>query len=153
MTCFVERIVEPKRSSCYIARRSGPVAVTFPTVLLGAGADRPTNTYKPMTGPAFRKAIMSPLPLRSVALAIDSGVSAQFLMNLGVRSINGLRNSILGPGEHLEADSRFTRAVSVLSRLQLINAVHVRVASAQPGVEHGEISPDMVDMHHAISGM
>ncbi len=102
----------------------------------GRFTDRPTITYKPMTGPAFRKAIMSPLPLRNVALAIDSGVSAHFLVHLGVRSMNGLRNSILGPGEHLEADSRFTRAVSVLSRLQLLNALHVRVASPQPGADN-----------------
>lgn len=99
----------------------------------GRFTDRPTITYKPMTGPAFRKAIMSPLPPGNVALAIDSGVSAQFLMHLGVRSMNGLRNTILGPGERLEADSGFTRAVSALSRLQLLNAVHVRITPAHPG--------------------
>lgn len=98
--------------------------------LSGKYTDRPTITYKPMTGASFRKAIMSPLPLRSVALALDSGVSAQFLMNLGVRSINGVRNSAIGPSDQKGADMNFTRVVETLAKLQLHNAIH---AHADPG--------------------
>ena len=88
--------------------------------------DRPTITYKPMTGAPFRKAVLSPIPIRNVMLGLDSGISAEFLVSLGVRSINGLRNGSMFPRDHQSAAKEFRRAVEILSQLQLANAVHVR---------------------------
>jgi predicted small lipoprotein YifL len=92
----------------------------------GKYTDRPTITYKPMTGAPFRRAVMLPMPLRNVALGIESGISANFLVSLGVRSINGLRNEYLTPMEHKPAEDDFTRVVKIISQLQLANAVHVK---------------------------
>ncbi len=98
----------------------------------GKYTDRPTITYKPMTGAPFRKGVMSPLPLRSVALGIESGISANFLVSLGVRAVNGQRNEALSPQGHVMAQSGFQRVVELLSQLQLANGVHVR-SESQPG--------------------
>lgn len=100
---------------------------TFGVGVSGKYTDRPTITYKPMTGAPFRKAVMSPMPLRNVALGIETGVSANFLLNLGVRSINGLNNETLTPQEHQPSAAAFRRVVEIIGQLQVANAVHVRI--------------------------
>ena len=50
----------------------------------GKYTDRPTITYRPMTGTPFRKGVMSPMSLTNVMLSIESGASAEFLFRLGV---------------------------------------------------------------------
>lgn len=109
---------------------------TFGAGVSGKYTDRPTITYKPMTGAPFRRAVMSPMPPRNVALGIESGISANFLISLGVRSINGLRNETLTPQGHHPASAEFTRVVDLLSRLQVANAVHVK---HQPAARGGEV--------------
>ncbi len=93
--------------------------------------DRPTITYKPMTGAPFRLGVMSALPVRNIMVGLDTGISAKFLFNLGVRSINGLRNSTLTASGSVPAQEGFKRAVEIISLLQLENAVRVRVEHAQ----------------------
>lgn len=101
----------------------------------GKYTDRPTITYKPMSGAPFRRAVMSPMPLRNALLGIESGMSANFLVNLGVRSINSLRNENIGSQTHQPAGQGFRRAVDLLSQLQAANAVHMRFI---PGSQVGE---------------
>jgi hypothetical protein len=101
----------------------------------GKYTDRPTITYKPMSGAPFRKAVMSPMPLRNVVLSLESGVSANFLVNLGVRSINGLRNETLSPQGHLPAEKSFKRVVEIIAQLQRANAVHMRTEPTHKGGE------------------
>lgn len=96
----------------------------------GRYTDRPTITYKPMTGSPFRKGVISPLPLRNVLNGLESGVSSQFMFSLGVRSINGLRNAAVGLKGNIPVQPEFNRVAEIIAHLQLVNALHLR---AEPG--------------------
>lgn len=91
----------------------------------GKYTDRPTITYRPLTGNAFRKGVISPIPVRNMLYGLNAGISANFLFTLSVRAINGLRNEAHLPGTHLSAQSSFQRVVQIISRLQMLDAVHV----------------------------
>lgn len=87
--------------------------------------DRPTVTYRPLTGKAFFRGIMSPVPLQNILASIESGASAEFVLSLGVRSINGFRNESLTASGFRPADPEFRQAVKLLGALQVQNALHV----------------------------
>lgn len=91
----------------------------------GRYTDRPTITYKPLTGAPFLKGVMLPMPLSNVMLGVESGASVNFLFSLGVRSINGLRNERLTSRGYVPADPDYVRAVALLSELQMDGALHV----------------------------
>lgn len=119
-----------------ITDNNNPVLSNFSKLEFGASArytDRPTITYKPMTGASFRLGVMSALPVRNIMMGLDTGISAKFLFNLGVRSINGLRNATLTASGNVPAQEGFKRTVEIISHLQLESAVRVRV-------EHGQNS-------------
>jgi hypothetical protein len=127
----------------------------------GRYTDRPTITYKPMTGAPFRKGVMSALPLRNVMLGLDTGMSAQFMFSLGVRSINGLRNATLSSKGQMPAQEGFKRAVEILARLQLDNALRVRNENTPQG-KQGQIymtlggknaSPESLAMVRELQGL
>jgi len=101
--------------------------------LSGKYTDRPTITYRPMTGTSFLKGVMSPMPLRNVVRSIESGVSAAFILNLGVRSINGHRNEALSARGYKPAEPGFKRAVRILCDLQEANALIVESDQEIPG--------------------
>jgi hypothetical protein len=119
-----------------ITDNNNPVFGNFGRLEFGVSGrftDRPTVTYKPMTGSPFLKGVMSALPLRNILSGLDTGVSAQFLFNLGVRSLNGLRNASLSAKGSVSAQDEFKRAVEVLAQLQLAGAVRVRSEPPQNG--------------------
>ncbi|CCO24172.1 hypothetical protein [Maridesulfovibrio hydrothermalis] len=94
--------------------------------------DRPTTTYRPLTGLPFFRGVMSPMPLRNVLMSIESGASAEFFLTLGVRSINGLCNEMLTSNGYRVADPRFVRVVKLLAKLQALNALHIVREPLQP---------------------
>ena len=112
--------------------------------LSGKYTDRPTITYRPMTGAPFRRGVMSPMPLVNVMLSIESGASAEFLFRLGVRSINGLRNETFSSYGHIPSQPAFRRVVDIIARLQYLNAMHViarpagQLAERQAGQQVGQ---------------
>lgn len=101
----------------------------------GRYTDRPTITYRPLTGTAFRQGVISPIPVRNLLLGLDSGISAKFLFTLSVRRINGLRNEAHLPGTHVQGDSSFQRMVEILSGLQILDAVHITSRAPGPDQE------------------
>jgi len=105
---------------------------TFQLGMSGKFTDRPTITYRPMTGDVFLKGIMSPIPLQNILMGMDSGVSASFLMRFGVRNINGVRNEALRTDKNVPAESSFQRAVDIISRLQLLGTLHVTTRVVPP---------------------
>lgn len=119
-----------------ITDNNNPVLGNFGRLEFGVSTrytDRPTITYKPMTGAPFRRGVMSSLPVRNVMAGLDTGISAQFLFNLGVKSINGLRNASLTATGAASAHQGFVRAVEILARLQTENALRVRVEHRKNG--------------------
>lgn len=121
-----------------ITDNNNPVFGNFGKLEFGVSGrftDRPTVTYKPMTGAPFRTGIMSALPLRNVLNGLDTGISAQFLFHLGVRSINGLRNAALSTKGSVAAQPEFTRVAEILAQLQLEGALRARSDPPQQGRE------------------
>jgi len=121
-----------------ITDNNNPVLGNFGRLELGVSGrytDRPTITYKPMTGAPFRRGVMSALPVRNVMTGLDTGVSAQFLFNLGVRSLNGLRNASLSASGSQTAQDGFKRSAEILAQLQLAGALRVRTEPTQQGRE------------------
>ncbi len=121
-----------------ITSNNNPVLGSFGKLELGVTGrytDRPTITYKPMTGAPFRKGVMSALPLRNVLNGMDTGISAQFLFSLGMHSINGLRNATMSAHNSAPAQPGFKRVAEILSLLQLENALRIRNEQTQNGRE------------------
>lgn len=121
-----------------ITDNNNPVLGNFGRLEFGVSGrftDRPTVTYKPMTGAPFRRGVMSPLPVRNVLAGLDAGISAQFLFNLGVRAINGQRNGTLTAAGDMAAQDGFRRVAEILAQLQLAGALRVRIEAAPSGRE------------------
>ncbi|MBI4803709.1 MAG: hypothetical protein HY795_00570 [Desulfovibrio sp.] len=121
-----------------ITDNNNPVFGNFGRLEFGVSGrftDRPTVTYKPMTGTPFLKGIMYALPLRNILGGLDTGISAQFLFNLGVRSMNGLRNASLTAKGSASAQDEFRKAVELLAQLQLAGALRIRSEPSQSGKE------------------
>jgi len=57
----------------------------------GTFTDRPTITYKPVTGEQFNKSFMTPIPPGAILFLIQSGWPADLIYPITVDSINGLR--------------------------------------------------------------
>ncbi|NML43217.1 hypothetical protein HHL11_05605 [Ramlibacter sp. G-1-2-2] len=56
-------------------------------------SDKPTITYVPLTGDKFARSIMSPIPVPSVLLLLQSGYPADLVLRFCVNSVNGVENS------------------------------------------------------------
>lgn len=110
-------------------------AVTLEAGGSGKYTDRPTITYVPMTGSAFLRGVMLPIPARNIMLNIQSGVSADIILSLTVGGINGLRNEGVTTAGYRPADARFTRAVQLIRNLQLAGALNIKALRPVPGQE------------------
>lgn len=87
--------------------------------------DRPTITYRPLSGNDFFRGVMSPMPLRNLLASIESGASGEFLFNLGVRSINGLYNESFSFKGYKGAENAFSQVTELLAFLQERNGIHI----------------------------
>jgi hypothetical protein len=101
-----------------------------PTVS-GKYTDRPTITYVPMTGNAFIKSLLTPLSPENMMFAIQSGIPANMLFNLGVASINGLRNRSAPISGFRPAEEKFLRAVEIIRNLQNSGAIRVKTVKSK----------------------
>jgi hypothetical protein len=89
--------------------------------------DRPTITYVPMTGDKFLKGLVTPIDPRNIFFLLQSGYPADFVLDLTVESLNGVRNRSAAGGVVREADPDFVRALQLLREVQLAGAFGMRV--------------------------
>ena len=99
---------------------------------LGLGAtgtftDRPTITYMPLTGEKFLQSFLTPIHPARVFSLVQSGYAADFILELSVDSLNGLRNRPITIGSRQKADPEFFRALALLREIQDSGAVGLRV--------------------------
>jgi hypothetical protein len=80
--------------------------------------DRPTITYVPLTGSAFIRALMTPLPPASVFSTIQSGWPADSVLFASLISINGLKNQTSTVDGLVPPDPGFFRVIALIRAIQ-----------------------------------
>ncbi|HLB23703.1 MAG TPA: hypothetical protein VJP07_06390 [Dehalococcoidia bacterium] len=90
-------------------------------------ASNPTITYVPLTGSKFLRGLLDPVPPSTVLYLIQVGYPADFILELGVESIGGLRNRSDHAGEETKADPEFLRLAMLLRRIQERRGIALRV--------------------------
>jgi len=106
------------------------------TNFLGLGAsgrytDRPTITYSPQTGQKFLESFLTPIHPAKILSLVQAGFAADFILQLGVESLNGLRNDPVSVGATHKADPEFFRVLALLREIQDAGAVGLKVDEPQ----------------------
>ena len=103
----------------------------------GAGKyyDRPTITYKPMTGERFTRSLMTPIPPATIMSLVQSGWPIDLVFWLNVKSINGLRNRSSTRLFAHNGDKQFVTLLENMRRLQDSGAIGLRVNKVVEGHE------------------
>ena len=128
-------------------------AVTF--------SNSPTITYTPLTGNAYIRGLITPLPATMVFAGIQNGLPADAILLSSVSSINGLRNQQVDLHGIRLADPGFQRVRELLRAIQLSGAVRLYVkedANKQEtsilGLRTNDIPPeiqaDTVELRHLL---
>jgi hypothetical protein len=106
---------------------------------LGLGGSRsysehPTITYTPLTGDKFLEGFMNPIPPAKIFALIQSGYAADFILQMAVESLNGLRNHPVSLASQYKADPDFFRALKLLREVQDARAVGLQVERPTNGL-------------------
>ncbi len=99
------------------------------TGVFGAGAsyqDRPTISYAPLSGDRFTKRLIRPIPPVGIFELIQSGLPADVVLQMTVRSLNGIKNQGISGGVLEPADPEFYPLLDAFRRLQNTGRLSVR---------------------------
>ena len=70
---------------------AGQSGIPAPTVgVTGKYTDRPTITYSPLSGDRFTRSLMTPIRPDALLFLIQSGWPSDFILNITVKTINGV---------------------------------------------------------------
>jgi hypothetical protein len=93
----------------------------------GTYSNSPTITYTPLTGNKFLRSMLDPVPPSSILYLLQSGYPADFLLELGVNSLNDLHNRSSHGGDVQKADPEFLRLAELFREIQISGAIGMRV--------------------------
>ena len=93
--------------------------------------DRPTITYKPLTGQEFNTSFMRPIPPQAIIFLMQSGWSADLVLLLSVEAINGMRSKVTVGNNQREGDQDYYRTVKLLREIQLSGAVGLQIIKSE----------------------
>lgn len=99
----------------------------------GLYSDRPTITYSPLLGARFSKALLTPTPPRTIFSMIQVGWRADLLIRISVKSLNGIYNQGSRGADRQDYDPRFLSLVEAMRRIQLSDAVGMRIKTTEDG--------------------
>ncbi len=119
-----------------IGSKTAPAGVGD-VVNLGASGrylDRPTITYTPLTGADYVKTMLTPFPPGSIMFLAEAGWPIDFLLQIGVHAINGIRNRKAGVDVR-SADPEFTEVVKLFHRIQAEGGIGFKVQREKEGQE------------------
>jgi hypothetical protein len=97
---------------------SGNAPSQAPLSVGGSYSERPTISYKPLTGEKFIKGLMTPLPPEIILHLIEAGWPAEFILGLAVQAINGIYNRAGGQMVRHPADPEFDSLLRLLASIQ-----------------------------------
>lgn len=100
----------------------------------GTFAEHPTITYTPLTGDKFLQGFMNPVSPSRVFALVQSGYAVDFILQLSVDSLNGLRNQSVSLDSKYQADPEFFRVLKLLREIQDARAVGIRVEHPTNGL-------------------
>jgi hypothetical protein len=101
----------------------------FPFGASSLFSNTPTVTYQPLSGDRFMKSLLRPIPPTAVFQMLQTGWSADMLLRISVRTINGLRNASRGTAP----DPRFDQLIAAVSRLQQAGGLNIRIEEPKEG--------------------
>jgi len=114
--------------------------------------DRPTITYVPMTGEKFMRGLITPIDPKNIFFLLQAGYAADFILDMAVESLNGVRNRSTAGGAVREADPEFISALNLLRDVQTAGAFGMRVeedkAKGSTGVvfiRRDDVPPDIAE--------
>lgn len=98
--------------------------------------DRPTITYSPLTGDKFLRGLMTPIRPGSLFALLQSGYEADFVLALGLETLNGLHNPVSTQGGQVATGSHdFTHALELMRDIQRAGALTFRMETGAHGEE------------------
>ena len=100
------------------------------TQTFGAGLayqDRPTISYTPLSGDKFTKSLLRPIPPAGIFQLVQAGYPADFVLQVTVRSLNGIANHASMGGQIRAPDPEFYPVIDAFRRLQVAGTVSVRL--------------------------
>ena len=93
----------------------------------GTYTDKPTISYAPIKGEAFTRSLLTPIPTETIFSLIQAGWSADVVLEMAVRSINGVSNTVGGYTINRQSEKQFQSLTGALRRIQLAGGVGLKV--------------------------
>ena len=93
----------------------------------GTFTDNPVVTYAPVTGRELAQLLLAPLPASDLFGLLLAGVPPDLALGLGLSSLNGLRNTQIGPLGAISGDDGFAEALRLLGSLSHRGLLHPRI--------------------------
>ena len=109
--------------------QAGTLNLPWTQVTAKAGvsySDRPTITYSPLIGDKMTKRLIRPIPPVGIFELIQAGNAADTVLQVAVRSLNGIRNQGISGGVLEPADPQFYPLIDAFRRLQIDGRLSVR---------------------------